>query len=71
MVKIYGGQKTSFVDIGRSLKVDQDTVSKYHRIVLRWLMGAPGGKHGPAIDGVQPTAWRDAETLLRNVGIVG
>ncbi len=71
MVKIYGGQRTTFVDIGTSLKVDPDTVSKYHRIVLRWLMGAAGGKHGPAVDGVQPTAWRDAETLLRNVGVVG
>src|SRR5262249_54281608 len=52
MIKIYGGQKTSFVDIGRSLKIDPDTVSKYHRIVLRWLMGAPRGKHGPAVEGV-------------------
>jgi hypothetical protein len=69
-VKIYG-HRTTFAAIADDLKIDEDTVSKHHRIVLRWLMGAPGGKHGAAVEGVEHAAWRDAETVLRNVGIVG
>jgi hypothetical protein len=52
-------QKTSFATIAADLKVDADTVSKHHRVILRWVRA------------VEAAAWNDADTVLRNVGIVG
>lgn len=71
LVKIYGRSLT-LKRIADDLQVDVDTVSKHHRAVQRWLAGAPAGRHGEsAIEGVETAAWREAETVLREAGIVG
>lgn len=70
VVKIYSGGR-SLREIGEALELDADTVSLYHRAIHCWLMGRKAGKWGPAVVGVEPRAWEDAETVLRNVGIVG
>jgi hypothetical protein len=58
--------------VADDLEVDVDTVSKHHKALIRWLNGAPRGRHGePPIDGVATVAWREAESLLRACGIVG
>ena len=70
IVKIYGG-KTTFVEIAKELKVDQETVSRQHRAIHTWLRGAKAGKMTDAVVGIESIAWRDAESALRNHGIVG
>jgi hypothetical protein len=70
VVKIYGGHK-SFREIADQVDVAVDTVSDYHRAIHRWLLGAKAGKWGEGLEGIEPLAWREAETVLRQVGIVG
>ena len=70
VMKIYADEGT-IVGIARECKVDPDTVAKYHRIVRKWLSGAPAWREQPATEGIETVAWRDAETVLQNLGIVG
>jgi hypothetical protein len=59
--------------IAADLELDVDTVSKHHRALVRWLKGAPRSKDGSsvAIEGLIQGAWREAESALRDAGIVG
>lgn len=70
LLKIYSG-KTTLKAIGDDLSLNSETVSRHHRMLYRWLKGEKAGKHSEAAEGVEPLAWREAESVLRNVGIVG
>jgi hypothetical protein len=70
VVKIYGGKMT-FLEIANDLKVDQETVSRHHKVFLAKLRGAKAKRDSEAVLGLEAIAWRDAETALRNHRIVG
>lgn len=71
LVKLYA-KKLKLAEIAEQLELDADTVAKHHKTITRWLHGAPAGKNGePAVVGIESEAWKDAESTLRNHGIVG
>lgn len=70
ILKIYGDPST-YKDIAESLLVDEETVSRHHRAILAWLRGAKARRNVEAIEGVEPAAWREAESILRDANIVG
>jgi hypothetical protein len=69
-VKIYGGKMT-FLEIANDLKVDQETVSRHHKVFLTKLRGSKAKRDSEGVIGLEAIAWRDAETALRNHRIVG
>ena len=69
LVKIYGGGQ-SFKHIADELKMDEETVSRQHRAILIWLQGAKAKKYSDAVEGIESIAWREAESILREHGIV-
>ena len=72
LVKIFGRRSLKLAEIAEALEIEQDSVERYHKIVVKWLKGARAGKNGePAVSGIESEAWADAESLLRNRGIVG
>lgn len=70
LISIYG-QSSSYIEIARDLALDPDTVSKYCRTVRKWLSGVQGREGIAGIEGIETTAWREAESALRDAGIVG
>jgi hypothetical protein len=70
ILKIYGA-KLTIVNIAESGGADADMVGRLHLAMHRWLKGAPRGKGGDAVVGVEPEAWAGAETALRHARIVG
>ncbi len=71
LVKLYA-RRLKIAEIANDLQLDADTVTKYHKIITRWLHGAKAGRNGePPTEGVETAAWREAESLLRSTGIVG
>ena len=71
VVKLYSGKKgPDLKQIADDFHLDRHTVGRYHGEIHRWLRGAKAHKNAEAIEGVEPNAWRDAETSLRNHGIV-
>lgn len=71
LLKIYAGQ-TTFKEIAEDLSLDQETVSRQHRAIYRWLKGTRAGRNGePALEGLETAAWSDAETALGQAGLVG
>jgi hypothetical protein len=71
VVRIYSGREITFLEMGRRFAADPDTISKYHRALHAWLMGAPARGEAPAAEGVDRAAWREADQALRDRGIVG
>jgi len=71
VLKIFGASDSSYRKIAEELSVDQETVSKHHKIILRWLRGAKGSKGEPPSVGIESTTWSNAEDALRASGIVG
>jgi hypothetical protein len=64
-------KQPSLVEIGRSMRLDPDTVGRHHRLIQNWLFGVRGTvirESSPGIDGL---AWQNAESVLREAGIVG
>lgn len=70
IIKIYG-QKKSFVEIAQETGTDAAECGTHHKVILRKLMGGKAGRHGDACEGIESTAWAEAETLLRHFDIVG
>lgn len=70
VLKIYGSNLT-LVKISAETGKHPDTVGKYHQAIHRWLKGATAGRHSEGVEGVEPKAWKEAETRLRDLGIVG
>ena len=71
LLKLYGGKNIKLSEIAEECEYDSDTINRYHKVILRQMMGGKAGKLGPAVEGVEPAAWKDAASLLRHVGIVG
>jgi hypothetical protein len=71
LVKIYGGGIVTYKRIAEELKWDVDAVSRHHHAMHLWLMGKRGMTRAEGTEGVDPSAWAAAETLLRDAGIVG
>lgn len=72
VIKIYSRSPITFTDISRKTDVSADALARHHRVVLGWLMGRPGWRVGETRDeGADPLAWRAADELLRDRGIVG
>jgi hypothetical protein len=67
LVKIYGRGYTHLTKIAKEFNEELDTVTVQHRQLIRWLYGA----RGKNIEGLEPSAWREADGILRTVGIVG
>lgn len=70
LLKIYNTNLT-IVSIATDSGKHVNTVSKYHHAIHKWLKGSKAVKNAEAADGIEPLAWMDAETALRNIGIVG
>ena len=68
--KIYHGGGT-IPEIAKRHGLHDNTVSNYLAEIRVWLKGCKANRNGPAVEGVDPTAWAEAETLFRNRGIVG
>jgi hypothetical protein len=69
VIKIYG-RDLPIIKIADQAGYDVDTVSKYHGLIRRWLLGGPKTKHGDSVEGIEPAAWVKLETAFRAVGIV-
>jgi len=70
VLKVYGARDSSYRNIAQDISVDEETVSKYHKTILRWLRGAKGRPSQPQDDGVESKIWSEAANSLRAVGIV-
>lgn len=66
----FGGYD-KFKAIAVEFRLDEETVSRHHKVIQSWLRGAKAKKDEPAIEGVSQLAWQDAETDLRTWGVVG
>ncbi len=72
VMKIYeSGQSTTLVQIAKELNMDVDTVSKHYRAIQAWLKGVKAGKKCEPIEGIETRVWGEAESALRDAGIVG
>lgn len=69
--RIFGRKESTLKDIADEFMLDQDTVGKHHRTIIRWLRGYRAGKDQPMTEGLESIAWADAESVLRDSGIVG
>jgi len=65
------GESIPLSEIAKNHSVDDETTARHHRLVLRWLKGPRGSAQDDGPEGIEPWAWRGAETLLRDAGIVG
>jgi|AGTN01.3.fsa_nt_gi hypothetical protein len=70
VVKIYGGKAITFKAIADELMLDEETVSRHHRVIRTWLQGARAKKHSDPVVGQESLAWQDAESILWEAGIV-
>jgi len=70
VMKIYGGRGTTFKDIANELLVDEETVSRHHKVIRTWLQGAKAKKNCDPVVGQESRAWEEAESLLWEAGIV-
>lgn len=69
--KIYGHDST-LEEIASRVHMERHAIGRYHRSVHTWLRGRKAGRNGePAIEGLESTAWREAESALARFGIVG
>jgi hypothetical protein len=69
LTKLYIG-KGALKDIAKEAQLNEDTVGKYHKQIVRWVRGNKA-RNGESVPGLEGIAWADAETMLREVGIVG
>ena len=56
LIRIYI-ERGTFKQIGDNLQLDQETISRQHRAIYRWLMGYADGKNNDHVPGIEETAW--------------
>lgn len=69
MLKLFG-KDVSLQRIAEASGYADDTVQRHHRLLLRWLRGGRAGANQSTEEGVIVAAWREAESALRDAGIV-
>lgn len=68
--RIYSDHGNTFAKIAKGLTLDEETVSRQHRAIHRWLLGY-AAKDGDRVFGIEELAWHEADIRLRARGIVG
>lgn len=71
VLKVYGARDSSYKEIAEDVFVDEETVSKHYKAVLRWLRGGKVPAGCAPNPGAEHAIWREVEDSLRVVGIVG
>jgi hypothetical protein len=70
VVKIYGGKSITFKAIADELMLDEETVSRHHKVIRTWLQGAKAKKYSESVVGQESLAWQEAESVLWEAGVV-
>ncbi len=69
LTKVYVG-KLTLKDIAKEFTMDEHAVGRIHKQICRWLRGSRS-KQGEVVEGLETTAWNEADILLREAGVVG
>ena len=65
IANLYAEERLTYKLLGERLSLNRETVSERARRVEKWLGSAPGARAG-----VEPTALRNAQTLLSDAGML-